>query len=158
MIISGIILTAIAVGLLCWLLFKLAVNALPVFVCMAVFAAALHAGAEPVAAILVGAVTAIGARGVARFSFAAAKSPLLKIAIALLLTGPAVFAGYHATLGVARIVVSSPTWREILAVFGSICVGCSALARLFATQRRPVRRSALPCERAPTPGVQTHHG
>ena len=54
MIVIGIILSFISLGFLCWLLFALAVQALPVFVAFAAGVAAYHIGSGEIGAFLVG--------------------------------------------------------------------------------------------------------
>ena len=56
MIIIGIILGVAAIGFLCWLLFSLAVYALPFFAALPAGMWAYHSNAGPVGAILVGIV------------------------------------------------------------------------------------------------------
>lgn len=55
MIIIGIILAFIALAYLCWLLFALAVYALPFFAGLSAGLAAYHSGSGPIGAIIVGA-------------------------------------------------------------------------------------------------------
>jgi len=57
MLIIGIILVFVALAYLCWLLFALAVYALPFFAGLSAGLAAYHSGAGPIGAIIVGTVT-----------------------------------------------------------------------------------------------------
>jgi hypothetical protein len=50
--------------------------------------------------------------------------------IALLYAVPATIAGYHATLGLGHIGVTSGGWREAFAVVGAILLGGTAWARM----------------------------
>lgn len=133
--IATIILAMIGVALICWLLFALAINALPLFIGIAAGDAVFFAGAGTGFAIFVGAAAAAVMLAMTRAYFASAKAPFVRAAIALLVVGPAAFAGYHATLGIARIAVSSGGFREIIASFGSLIVGCAAFARLSSAAR-----------------------
>ena len=56
MIIIGIVLSFVGLVYLCWLLFALAVQALPFFAGVTVGFAAYHSGSGPVAAMIVGAI------------------------------------------------------------------------------------------------------
>jgi hypothetical protein len=56
MIVIGIVLSFVGLAYLCWLLFALAVHALPFFAGVTVGLAAYHGGSGPVAAIIVGAI------------------------------------------------------------------------------------------------------
>lgn len=138
MIFTGIIFSILGVGLLCWLLFTLAVQALPLFIGVTAAAFLSQNGAGAVLAIVVAAGAAVLASGVIQFLYATARSPAARAAIALLLAGPAAFAGYHASLGIARIGISSEGLREAIALIGTIVVAWAAFVRLNATTRRPV--------------------
>ena len=64
MIVIGLIVSAFGIGFLCWLLFTLAVYALPFFAGITVGLAAYHSGAGVVGALVVG--FAAGARDARR--------------------------------------------------------------------------------------------
>ena len=130
MVIFGLIFIIFGIGALCWLLFNLAVYALPFFVGMTAGMAAYHSGAGVVGAVIVGFVAAAITLGIGQFIFAAVTSPLLRGIIALLFAAPATVAGYYAALGLARIGVPSVIWREVFSVIGAICVGCTAFVRI----------------------------
>ncbi|MFO1116569.1 MAG: hypothetical protein U1E28_12855 [Beijerinckiaceae bacterium] len=136
MIITGILFSILGVGLLCWLLFMLAVQALPFFIGAAAGALLSQNGAGAALAITVGLVSAMLVSGVAQFLYATTRSPLTRSAIALLVAGPAAFAGYHASLGIARIGLSAAGSCEVLALIGASAIGSVAFARLSAMTRR----------------------
>ena len=54
LLIIGIVLTIVGLAYICWLLFKLAVHALPVFVGASVAFAVYDSGSGPIAAFIVG--------------------------------------------------------------------------------------------------------
>lgn len=130
MLIIGIVLGFVALGYFCWLLFALAVNALPFFAGVTAGLAAYHSGSGPVSAIVVGFIAGVVTLVVGQIAFAAVRSPVMRATIALLFAAPAAVAGYHATLGLAQIGAPSPDWCEILAVIGAIVVGGTAWARM----------------------------
>lgn len=132
MIIFGLFFVIFGIGALCWSLFNLAVYALPFFVGLTVGTAAYHSGAGVIGAIIVGLLAAAITLGIGQFFFAALTSPLLRLLVALLFTAPAMVAGYYATLGLARIGVPSVIWRDVFAVIGALCVGCTAFVRIAA--------------------------
>jgi hypothetical protein len=105
MIIIGIILSFVGVPYLCWLLFALAAYALPFFTGASVGLAAYHNGAGPIAAIIVGAMAGSLTLIAGQIAFTKLRSPLVRVAIALLFAVPAAVAGYHAALGLAQIAV-----------------------------------------------------
>jgi hypothetical protein len=130
MIVIGLILSVFGVGFLRWLLFMLAVYVLPLFAGMTAGLAAYHSGAGVLGALVVGfaagAVTLVAGQA----TFAAVKSPVLRVVIAILFAAPAAIAGYHATLALAHIGVPSASWREVFAIVGAIDVGGTAFVRM----------------------------
>lgn len=130
MIVIGIVLNFVGLGFLCWALFALAVYALPFLAGVTAGFAAYHTGAGPIAAILVGLLVGVATLAAGQTIAAVMRSPLIRIPIALLFAVPAAVAGYHATLGLARIGVPAEAWREALALVGAIIVGSTAWARI----------------------------
>ena len=154
MIIIGLILGVLGIGLFCWLLFTLAVYALPFFAGVTVAFTAFHSGAGVIGAIFVGTVAGAVTLGAGQLAFAVARSLLIRAAIALLFATPAAVAGHHATLAVAHIGVSSQGWREAFAIIGAILVGGTAWGRMtlladpLGSGRPPPSGSAQPLLRA----------
>ncbi len=132
MIVIGLVLSAFGIGFLCWLLFTLAVYALPLFAGMTAGLAAYHSGAGVLGALVVGFVAGAVTLVAGQAAFAAVKSPVLHVVIAILFAAPAAIAGYHATLALAHIGVPSASWREVFAVVGAIVVGGTAFVRMAA--------------------------
>jgi len=150
MIVIGIILGAVGIGFFCWLLFTLAVYALPFSASLTAGLAAFHSGAGVIGAIVVGIVAGAVTLCAGQLAFAVAGSPLLRAAVALLFATPAAVTGYHATLALAHIGVSSQGWREAFAIIGAILVGGAAWRRMtlwadpLESGRPPPSGSALP--------------
>ena len=130
MLILSIVLSFVGLGFLCWLLFTLAVYALPFFAGVTAGLAAYHSGSGPLGAIIVAVSAGAVILVIGQIAFATVRSPLVRAAIALLFAVPAAVAGYHATLGLAHIGVPSQGWRETFAVLGAIIVGGTAWARM----------------------------
>jgi hypothetical protein len=130
MLIIGIVLSFVGLGFLIWLLFALAVYALPFFAGVTAGFAAFHSGSGPIAAILVGLIAAAVTLVAGQIAFATVRSPLIRAAIALLFAAPAAVAGYHATLGLAHIGVSSAGWQQAVAVVSAVIVGGTAWTRM----------------------------
>jgi hypothetical protein len=133
MILVGLALSLFGVGFLCWLLFTLAVYATPFFVGVTAALAAFNHDAGVIGALIVGLAASVVTLVSSQAAFAAAKSPANRCAVALVFAAPAAVAGFHATLGLARIGVSSEIWRDFFAVIGAVIVGCSAFVRLART-------------------------
>ncbi|RNJ50342.1 hypothetical protein [Methylocystis hirsuta] len=132
----------------CWLLFALAVNALPFFVGATALLAAYQSGAGPVGAIVVGLFVSTALLAGGQRAIAAARSPQLRAAIVFLFAAPAAIAGYHAIRGLARFSASSEPWQDAFAIVGAITVGATAWARMTLTSpkvyRRALARSSAP--------------
>jgi hypothetical protein len=138
----GILLTLGGLGFLCWLLFTLAIYALPVFCGLWVAVAAYHSGAGFVGAFALALIAGGVVFAVGQFAFLTARSPLIRVAIALLYAAPACVAGYQATLGLARIGTPSEAWCQLFAVAGAVAVGATAWARLTRFEFTPTTRTA----------------
>ena len=130
MTIFGLALVAGGLGFLCWLLFTLAIYALPFFVGLSLGFAAFHSGAGYFGAFVVGMIAAVTALALGKFAFANARSPLIRTAICLLYAVPAAIAGYQATLGLARIGTPSEAWCVTFALVGALAVGTIAWCRV----------------------------
>jgi hypothetical protein len=153
MIVIGLILGVFGIGFFCWLLFTLAIYALPFFTGLTAGLAAFHGGAGALGALVVGAAAGIATLIAGQLAFAATRSIIIRAAVALLFAVPAAIAGYHATLGLAEIGVPSHGWRVAFSIVGAIIVGGMAWARmtLFASPLRTDRR--LPATSAKPPLV-----
>ena len=130
MVIIGLILGFVGLAYLCWLLFALAVCALPLFAAVAVGLAAYHSGSGPIGAILVGAIAGSITLVAGQIAFTTLRSPLIRGAIAFLFALPAAVAGYHAALGLASIGGPAEGWRHAIAVMAAIIVATTAGARM----------------------------
>ena len=126
------LLSVVGLGFLCWLLFSLAVYALPFFVAVTI-AVALFAGAV---ALILGQV-----------AFATIRSPTIRLAIGALYALPAGLAGFHAVKGLSETGGAGETWTLIFASIGAIIVGATAWVRI-ASLAGPETQSG---------GVNSHH-
>jgi hypothetical protein len=139
MLALGLLLNVAGIGLLCWLIFTLAVYALPFFVGVNVFMMALHGGAgilgAPIAGIAAGGMTlAIG-----QTAFAMTRSVIIRAVIAALFAVPATLAGHQVVFAMSQVGVPSLVWREIFACIGAVLIGGTAWTRLTVfTETRPL--------------------
>ncbi|MCQ8280147.1 hypothetical protein NFI95_17020 [Acetobacteraceae bacterium KSS8] len=129
MIIFGPLLVIVGICFICWLLFTLAVFALPFFVGLTLGVWAFHTGAGVLGGILVGLVAAGATFGIGQFALGFVPWTWLRLLIILLFVAPAVVAGYSATYGIAHMAMPSATWQTIFAVIGAIAVGITAFLR-----------------------------
>lgn len=147
----GILLSAAGIGVMCWLLFTLAVYALPFFVGVAGGLWAFETGAGIVGAVVVGLLAGIAALIAAQILFAVVRSTLARLLLAVAFAAPAAVAGYHATLGLAAIGVPSDAWQHVFALVGGLVVGLTAVARLALFADRPsVPARTRPATRGPS--------
>ena len=142
MIILAILASLAAIGLLCWLLFTLAVFALPAFVGATAGAWAHGTGAGLLGAILVGVVTAAVTFAIGQLLITFARPTWLKLAVAVIFVAPAAVAGFHATHGIGKHLMPSDAWQIAFSVVGAIAVGITAFVRVagMATAGGPAGR------------------
>lgn len=130
MIFIGILASIAAIGVLCWLLFTLAVFALPLFAGVAAGMWAYESGAGWLGGFVVGAIAAALTYGVGQLLLAFVRPLWLRIGIALAFVAPAALAGYHATHGIVKHTMPSETWQIVFSVIGAIAVGVTALLKM----------------------------
>ena len=95
MITIGILLNIL--GMLCWLLFTLAIYAFPFFVDTTAGIYWLQAGTGPFGALVIGLIVGCFTLVLRRYAFAVARSPVVGLVIGPVFAVPAVCAGYDAT-------------------------------------------------------------
>ena len=139
MLALGLLLNFAGIGLLCWLIFTLAVYALPFFVGLTVFMMALHGGAGILGAPFVGIVASGITLAIGQTAFAMTRSVIIRAIIAALFAVPATLAGYQVVFAMLQIGVPSLVWREIFACISAVFIGSTAWIRLtIFTENRPL--------------------
>ncbi|MGY3442817.1 hypothetical protein [Bradyrhizobium sp. USDA 4473] len=128
----GPLLVIVGIGFFCWLLFTLAVFALPFFVGLTVAMGAFHSGAGALGGILVGLVAGSATFWVGRFALTFLPWTWLRVLIIILFIAPATVAGYSATHGIAQMAIPSATWQLIFSVLGAVAVSITACVRFTA--------------------------
>lgn len=138
MLALGLLLNFAGIGLFCWLIFTLAVYALPFFVGLYVFMMALHSGAGILGAPLVGIAAGAMSIAIGQTAFAMTRSVIIRAIIATLFAVPATLAGYQVVFAMSQLGVPSLAWREIFACLGAVFIGGTAWTRLtIFTEARP---------------------
>src|SRR5262245_15415404 len=89
MIIIGIVLALVGLAYLCWLLFALAVYALPLFAGITAGLAIYHTGSGPIGAIIVGLIAGTIPLIAGQTALMTLRSPVVRAGIALLFAVPA---------------------------------------------------------------------
>jgi hypothetical protein len=82
MLALGLVLNTVGIGLICWLIFALAVYALPFFVAVSIGMAAFQGGAGAIGALFVGIAVGAFTLAIGQTAFAIGRSPIFRIAIA----------------------------------------------------------------------------
>jgi hypothetical protein len=138
MLALGLLLNVAGIGLFCWLIFALAVYALPFLVGLYVFMTALHGGAGILGAPLVGIAAGGMTLAIGQTAFAMTHSVIIRAIIAALFAVPATLAGYQVVFAMSQIGVPSLVWREVFACLGAVFIGGTAWTRLtILTETRP---------------------
>lgn len=139
MLVLGLLLNIAGIGLFCWLIFTLAVFALPFFVGLNVFMMALHSGAGIFGAAIAGIATSGVTLAIGQTAFAMTRSVIIRTIIAALFAVPATLAGYQVVFVMSQFSVPSLVWREVFACLGAIFIGGTAWTRLtILTETRPL--------------------
>jgi hypothetical protein len=130
MIVIGIVACFAGLVSLCWLLFELAVYALPAATGIAAGVAASRSGAGPAGAIVVGLGTAFALLAVWHLIAGLARSRRTAFVFRLAFAAPAAVAGYEAVHGIAALTTPAEAWRQAFAIVGAVVIGVTAWARL----------------------------
>jgi len=130
MIILGILVSIAGIGTMCWLLFNLAVFALPFFVGLNAGIWAYGAGAGCLGGILIGPIAAGLILAVGQGLLMLVRPIWARLLIALAFVAPAGMAGFYATLGIVKHMMPSETWQIIFSVVGAVAVGATAFLRV----------------------------
>ncbi len=139
MIIFGIVACIFGIGALCWLLFNLAVFALPLFSGVATGLAAMRSGIGPIGALLIGLATGVLVLVAGQAIFTFSRAPIVRGAAAAAFAIPAAFAGYHATHGIAVLTLGGSIAPAVVAVMGAVAIGATALTRMTLPVARAVK-------------------
>jgi hypothetical protein len=146
MLVIGLILNVFGIGLFCWLIFTLAVYALPFFVGLSAGMAAFHSGAGIVGALLTGVGAGALTLVVGQVAFTVVRPLVLRAFIAAAFAVPAAVAGYHTVLGLAQLGMPSLIWGEVFAWIGALFIGGTACARMTAFAQPLLLRSGVALE------------
>ncbi|KRR03899.1 hypothetical protein CQ12_32585 [Bradyrhizobium jicamae] len=130
MLALGLLLNTVGIGLFCWLIFALAVYALPFFVAVSIGMIAFQSGTGIVGGLLVGMASGALTLAIGQVSVAVSRCWTLRIAIATAFAVPAATAGYHVAFVLSQVGVPSLAWREAFACLGAVCIGGTAWTRL----------------------------
>jgi hypothetical protein len=127
-----------------WLLFNLAVHALPVGAGICIAFWMRDHGHGYVAAILGGLAAGIAILLIGQLLFAIVRAPILRLVLALMFAIPAGIGGYHAVQGVLRLAFDPGTMLSVLSWIGAIVIAFAAWSRLTGAEAPgPVSQTAM---------------
>lgn len=123
----------LGIGVFCWLMVAAAIYALPCAIGVSVFLYTQQAGAGPLGAIVLGFMAGAVVLVIGRAVFALVRSPILRIAVALVFAIPAAVASYSMTLGLSGLAVPSDNFQHAFGILSAVAVGATAWLRLAAS-------------------------
>ncbi|MGE3743958.1 MAG: hypothetical protein AB7I59_31185 [Geminicoccaceae bacterium] len=126
----AIVLGVFGLGFLCWLLFTLAIYALPFLAGLTAGLAAFDSGGGVLGALIVGFLAGGATLALGQIGFVTARTALLRAIIGLLYAVPAAVAGYQVSFALAGIGMSTGGWQTAFAVVGAILSGVTAFSRM----------------------------
>lgn len=122
----GLTLIIVAVFMCCALLFRLSINALPLFVAFLAGSATYRSDSGILAALAVTAIAAITLLAATQLALGFAKSHFTRAAIGVAFTAPASIAGYHAVHGIAAATMPQGTWQLTVSVLGAAVIAAAS--------------------------------
>ena len=129
MFISSLI-SLLGLGMLLWLLFTLAIYALPFFVGLPVGMYAHESGAGIAEALEAGLLAGVAALVLGQLLIAILRNPWLQAGVALVYAVPAALAGYYAVYGLSGIGFETEFVRIVLGGLGGLIIGSTAWVRM----------------------------
>ncbi|KAF0098939.1 MAG: hypothetical protein FD144_4014 [Rhodospirillaceae bacterium] len=130
MLVIGIVLSVFGLGLFCWLLFTLAIYALPFLAGLTAGLAAFHSGAGVIGALFVGLLVGGATLTFGQIAFSTTRTPRIRAIIGLLYAVPATVAGYQVSFALAGIGMSAGGWQTAFAIVGAVLSGATAVSRM----------------------------
>lgn len=122
----GLALIIVAVFMICALLYRLSIYALPLFVAFLAGSATYRSDSGIVAAFAAAAIAAIVLLAIAELALAFAKSDLTRAAIGIAFAAPAAVAGYHAVHGIAAATMPQSAWQLVLSLIGAAIIATAS--------------------------------
>jgi len=122
----GLALIIVAVFMICALLFRLSIYALPLFVAFLAGSATYRGDNGIVAALAAAAIAAVALLAAAQFALAFAKSNMARAAIGIAIAAPAAIAGYHAVHGIATAAMPQSAWQIVVSLIGAAVIATAS--------------------------------
>lgn len=122
----GLALIIVAVFMICALLFRLSIYALPLFVAFLAGSVTYRSDSGIVAALAAAAIAAIVLLAAAQMALTFAKSDLTRAVIGIAFAAPAAVAGYHAVHGIAAATMPQSAWQPVLSLIGAAIIATAS--------------------------------
>ncbi len=122
----GLTLIIVAVFMCCALLFRLSINALPLFVAFLAGSATYRSDSGILAALAVAAIAAITLLAATQLALGFAKSDLTRAAIGVAFAAPAAIAGYHAVHGIAAATMPQGASQLTVSLLGAAVIAAAS--------------------------------
>ncbi len=122
----GLALIIVAVFMICALLFRLTIYALPLFVAFLAGSATYRGDNGIVAALAAAGIAAMILLAAAQFALAFAKSDATRAAIGIAFAAPAAVAGYHAVHGIAAATMPQSAWQIVISLIGAAVIATAS--------------------------------
>jgi hypothetical protein len=132
--IAAILLSIAGLIFLLWLLFTLAIYALPFYAGLSAAFYAYHHDAGVLGAGIIGLVTGVLTLIIGQFLFAVLRAPWSRALVAAIYALPAGVAGWYAVHGLFRAAGTGEPWLAIFAWTGAIVIAGIASVRVTALQ------------------------
>ena len=136
MIVLAIFASLAAIGIMCWLLFTLAVYALPVSLGMGAGLLVHQSGLGVLNAIVIGLVAAGASLGTFQFLLHLLRPTWLRLLVVFAFVIPATIAGYCATFGIVQHILAPQFLQIGISLIGAAAVSATAFVR-FAAMAAP---------------------
>jgi len=122
----GFTLIIVAVFMICALLFRLSIYALPLFAAFVAGSATYRSDSGIVVALAAAAIAAIVLLAAAQIALAFAKSDVTRAAIGTAFAAPAAVAGYHAVHGIAVATMPQGAWQPTVSLLGAAIIATAS--------------------------------
>ncbi len=126
----GSLVSLLGLGIMLWLLFILAIYALPFFAAMTVGLHLYESGSGVFEAFALGFLAGVVTLVVGQFLVAVIRNPWLQAGVTLVYAVPAAMAGYYAVYGLSGVGFNSEAFRTVLGGIGAVIIGATAWVRM----------------------------
>jgi hypothetical protein len=150
----GIVLGIFGLGFFCWLLFTLAVYALPFLAGLVMGLAAFDGGSGALGALAIGILVGVTTLVLGQTVFATVRRPLIRLSVGLIYAAPAAIAGCQLGFALAGIGGPGGGWQHVFAAGGAVAAGLTAFARMALLVPPAAEQGSVEGTAPPTVGLR----